>query len=91
MQLKVLVDQALFSPVLMLVYLHAMGFLERKPLSVVQSNIRASFVSIMLSNYKVWPLVGVVNFKLVPPPLRVLFGNVVAVFWLMYLIAKTRK
>jgi len=68
-----------------------MGALNGQSLSQVQAKIAKEFVPIMLTSYKVWPLAGLVNFALVPPPLRVLFGNIVAVFWLIYLIKSTAK
>lgn len=37
------------------------------------------------SNWRLWPAANLVNFALVPPPLRVLFANVVSVFWNIYL------
>lgn len=32
------------------------------------------------ANWKVWPLINIINFKFVPPKLQVLFGNFVAIF-----------
>jgi hypothetical protein len=39
----------------------------------------------------VWPLVSLISFALVPPQLRVLFGNIVAIFWTAYVIRNTTK
>jgi len=36
------------------------------------------------------PVLNAINFKFVPPQLRVLFGNVVAIFWLTYLMLATK-
>ncbi len=43
----------------------------------------------MLANYKIWPLVNMINFKLVPGNLRVLFGNLVGIAWTAILISLT--
>lgn len=39
------------------------------------------FVTMMVSNWRVWPWVAFANFAFVPVELRVLVTNVVAVFW----------
>lgn len=36
---------------------------------------------LMIANLKVWPLVNILNFTVVPENLRVLFGNLVGVAW----------
>lgn len=43
------------------------------------------------ANYKLWPLANAINFSLVPLKLRVLFANVVSVFWNMYLSAASNR
>lgn len=44
----------------------------------------------IISNLKLWPVVGFLNFGLVPKDLRVLVTNFVAVFW-GYLMSKWVK
>jgi len=41
-------------------------------------------------NYKVWPLVNILSFKYVPANLRVLFGNIIGIFWTAYVIKLTK-
>jgi hypothetical protein len=43
----------------------------------------------MIANYKIWPIVNLVNFKLIPANLRVLFGNMVGILWTALLITLT--
>jgi len=88
---KVALDQLVFSPPYNLLYFHAIGFLEGTPTAVVAEKIARDFVPLMIANWKVWPLINIVNFKFVPAKLQVLFGNFVAIFWMAYAIKMTAK
>lgn len=88
---KVLVDQAVMSPLFNWLYFYVMGALDGRTLDQVAAKVRTDFRPLMIANYRVWPLVNLVNFKLVPPQLRVLFGNLVGVLWTAYAIALLSK
>lgn len=60
--------------------MQVIGFLENTPSSAVQEKIARDFVPLMIANWKVWPIINLINFKFVPPKLQVLFGNVVSIF-----------
>ncbi|CAM9537449.1 unnamed protein product [Choristocarpus tenellus] len=59
------------------------------PLSNVRKaaivKVQAEFWGMMIMNWKIWPIANFVNFSLVPPELRVLFSNLVAVGWNVFL------
>ncbi len=86
---KVFCDQTAFSPLFTAAYFYALGFLQGRSISSVNSQLAKEFIPILLANYKIWPLVNLINFKLIPPNLRVLFGNLVGVFWTAYVIKMT--
>jgi hypothetical protein len=48
-------------------------------------NVREGFWSMQFNSWKVWPLATFINFYAVPPLYRVLFANIVAFFWCIYL------
>ena len=87
---KVFLDQTTFSPAYNLFYFYVIGLLEGRSLQFIHDKIAREFVLVMMMNYKVWPLVNVLNFKFVPPNLRVLFGNIVGIFWTAYVIQLTK-
>jgi len=87
---KVALDQLTFSPVFNLLYFYLIGLMEGRSLQYIHDKISREFVMVMMMNYKVWPLVNVLNFKYVPPQLRVLFGNIVGIFWTAYVIKLTK-
>ena len=39
----------------------------------------------MISGWKLWPLVSLINFTLIPVDRRVILGSVVGLFWGIYL------
>ena len=45
----------------------------------------------MLMNWRIWPLANAINFALVPPPLRVLFSNVISVGWNAFLSSSMNR
>lgn len=88
---KVVVDQTLFSPLFNLLYFYAIGFLENRSLVSIDQQISKEYAPVMIANYKIWPLVNIINFKLIPPNMRVLFGNIVGILWTAYMIKLTKK
>lgn len=45
------------------------------------TQLRTSYVSTLLSNWRVWVLPQLINFALVPPYARVAFANAIALVW----------
>jgi len=87
---KVLLDQTVFSIPFNLLYFYAIGAMEGRPTSAVNEQVSREFMPLMIANYKVWPLVNLLNFKVIPPKLQVLFGNLVSIAWMSYVILSTR-
>ena len=48
-------------------------------------------MSTLISNWKVWVLPQLLNFKVVPPQLRLPFANVVALVWNVILSVLANK
>ncbi|CAM9490485.1 unnamed protein product [Phaeothamnion confervicola] len=57
----------------------------------IEGKLNAEFWSVMVANWKIWPLANFVNFAFVPLELRVLFANVVAIFWNAILSASVNR
>lgn len=79
---RVGVDQGVFAPVMIGVFLSSMAVLEGVP---PQEKLEKSYTTALTSNYMLWPFVQMVNFKLVPLHHRVLFVNVISIGWNSYL------
>lgn len=87
---KVALDQLTFGPFFNLLYFYVIGFAEGRSSAAIQAKISQDFIPVMVMNYKVWPLINILNFKYVPANLRVLFGNVISIFWMVYVLKLTK-
>eukprot|EP00475_Leptophrys_vorax_P011519 TRINITY_DN1807_c0_g1_i1.p1 TRINITY_DN1807_c0_g1~~TRINITY_DN1807_c0_g1_i1.p1 ORF type:complete len:198 (-),score=51.03 TRINITY_DN1807_c0_g1_i1:588-1181(-) len=92
--LKVLLDQIAFTPVLLSGYLFILSVLRKQSFKEFLGNYvykTGNFWQILFANWKLWPIVHLINFRYVPIHLRVLFGNVVGFFWSIYVILQSSK
>ena len=85
---KMALDQLLFAPAHTWYYMHAAGFLEGRSWDETTLKISRELWPLLLVNWKVWPLVQILNFKFVAPQLRVLTLNISGMFWMVYVIQK---
>jgi len=83
--LKMLViDQGFFAPCYMVTVLFVTKLARgQSPASIVE-NFPTDYPRLIFGCWTVWPWVQVANFTLIPLEFRVLFGNVVALFWNTY-------
>jgi hypothetical protein len=77
----VLVDQTTYGPFSNWIYFYVIGVLfNGASMAATQAKVAREFWPLLLDNWKIWPLVSLVNFAFVPPKLQVLFGNVISIF-----------
>ena len=81
---KVTCDQILFTPIILSNFLMINEILMGNGISGVISKIEADFTSMLLANWSVWIPAQFVNFYFMPLNYRVVFIQVVALFWNMY-------
>lgn len=79
---RVAVDQSLFAPTFVGLFLSTMAVLEG---TSPTEKLQKSYFTALTSNYMLWPFVQLVNFKFVPLPHRLLFVNVISIGWNCYL------
>lgn len=82
---RLLLDRLLFAPAFLLLFFLVMNFLEGKDVSTFAAKMRSSFWPALQMNWKVWTPLQFININYVPLQLRVLFANLVALFWYAYL------
>lgn len=83
--LKTTFDQLCFSPFMLASFFASMPLMEGKTVRDARSAVSQKLKATMFTSWKVWPLINVINFSLIPVPLRVLFVNGVSVFWVSFL------
>ena len=82
---KVVLDRVVLTPPFLLFTLaYIQGLLTLQPRETVV-NVKKSYGSALLANWRWWTVAQLINFNYVPVEGRVLFGNFVALFWNTYL------
>lgn len=79
---RVGVDQLLFAPTNLFVFLSTMSILEGVS---PQEKLSKTYTGALQTSWMVWPFIQVVNFSVVPLDYRLLFVNGLSIFWNCYL------
>ncbi|XP_078106806.1 peroxisomal membrane protein 2 [Sander vitreus] len=87
---RLLLDRLVFAPGFLLIFYFVMNILEAKGWTDFEKKMRGSYWTALKMNWKVWTPVQFININFVPVQFRVLFANMVALFWYAYL-ASVRK
>ena len=85
---RVAIDQLLFAPAFTAVWLVALRALEgHRPVDL--ESLKDSVPDIVVANWALWVPAQLVNFAMVPLKFQVLYSNVVALVWNVYLSHET--
>eukprot|EP00210_Caulerpa_lentillifera_P009142 g8716.t1 len=77
---KCVLDQMIMAPIGTALFFSSMKCLEMKPM-MCQEELKMKFIPSLLASYRLWPAAHLVNFAMIPSNFRILYINVVAVFW----------
>eukprot|EP00741_Cyanophora_paradoxa_P013604 tig00020703_g13134.t1 len=86
---KVIVDQTVFAPFMNAAFIVCMSWIEKRGVWETGVVLKRTLLSVLKANWRVWPLANLINYKYVPVQLRVLFCNIVSLFWTCFLVLKT--
>eukprot|EP00276_Gloeochaete_wittrockiana_P018668 CAMPEP_0184340786 /NCGR_PEP_ID=MMETSP1089-20130417/9429_1 /TAXON_ID=38269 ORGANISM="Gloeochaete wittrockiana, Strain SAG46.84" /NCGR_SAMPLE_ID=MMETSP1089 /ASSEMBLY_ACC=CAM_ASM_000445 /LENGTH=224 /DNA_ID=CAMNT_0026668745 /DNA_START=201 /DNA_END=872 /DNA_ORIENTATION=- len=67
---KLFMDQMIFAPLCIVAFFGLTNF--KGSVSETVAKVKKEFLPTLISNWKIWPAAHLVNFRLVPPPLRTL-------------------
>uniref|UniRef100_A0A3Q4BQG3 Uncharacterized protein n=2 Tax=Mola mola TaxID=94237 RepID=A0A3Q4BQG3_MOLML len=87
---RLLLDRLFFAPGFLLLFYFVMNILEAKGWEHFEKKVRGTYWTALKMNWKVWTPFQFINVNFVPVQFRVLFANMVALFWYAYL-ASVRK
>ncbi|KAL7425294.1 hypothetical protein Q5752_000982 [Cryptotrichosporon argae] len=82
---RVLADQAIMAPLGLTLFVGSMGVMEGKTMDEIGDKFKDMYWPALLANWKVWPLIQTVNFKLMPLPYRLPFQSTCGIAWTLYL------
>eukprot|EP00188_Purpureofilum_apyrenoidigerum_P003605 Plantae.Rhodophyta-Purpureofilum_apyrenoidigerum.ctg3830.p1 GENE.Plantae.Rhodophyta-Purpureofilum_apyrenoidigerum.ctg3830~~Plantae.Rhodophyta-Purpureofilum_apyrenoidigerum.ctg3830.p1 ORF type:complete len:296 (+),score=37.94 Plantae.Rhodophyta-Purpureofilum_apyrenoidigerum.ctg3830:56-943(+) len=80
-----LVDQTTFAVFFNSVLLWGINFLESFKPKEAYKQVTTSLPSILVANWKLWPIAQLINFSFIPVQFRVLWTNVIAFAWTIIL------
>ncbi|XP_062111895.1 protein sym-1 [Humulus lupulus] len=88
--LRLLIDQFLFSPIFIGVFLSTLVTLEGRPEQVVPK-LQQEWFSAVVANWQLWIPFQFLNFRFVPQQFQVLAANFIALIWNVILSFKAHK
>ncbi|ORY96237.1 integral membrane protein mpv17 pmp22 family [Syncephalastrum racemosum] len=88
---KVATDQFLCAPIFIGVFFSAQGVFEGKSILQIKEKLQTSYVDAVIGNYKLWPMVQLVNFYFTPLYYRLMVSNLVSLGWNAYLSTLNQK
>jgi protein Mpv17 len=88
---KVLVNQAVFTPIFNSYFFGMQALLTGESTTGVLARIHAAVPTSMLNSLKLWPAVTAFSFAFIAPQYRFMFSGIFAVAWQAYLSFLNRK
>ncbi|KAH7720112.1 Mpv17 protein [Aphelenchoides avenae] len=88
---RMLIDQTFAAPILTTTFIFSLNFFQSRNVDYAAAQTRNLIVPVMITNYKIWPIVQTLNMSVVPLHYRVVFLQTVAIFWNMYLSYMTNS
>jgi len=83
--IKFLLDQTLGALFNTIVFIAGMAALKGQDYADIVQAVRAETWGLMSAGYKLWPMVSLLNFTVVPFEYRMLFGGLVGMGWGVFL------
>lgn len=87
---SVAIDQLLFAPLFIATFMSVLTTIEGQPQNIMPK-LKQDLVDAVKVNWMLWVPAQYVNFQFVPPNLRVLAVNVVALVWNCYMSFQSHK
>jgi hypothetical protein len=88
---RIVLDAIIFSPVTVCGYFTCRSILEGSGVAGIRDKLSSRFVTAVTGAWKFWPAANIFNFGLVPVEFRVLYSNVLSLFWTGYLTLLNAK
>lgn len=82
---KMIADQVIWSPLNTCIFYASLAVMEGHGADV-PTILHDKLLATVVAGYCLWPLAHIVNFKFVPPRNRLLYINVVNLFWSIFLV-----
>ncbi|PZC76060.1 mpv17-like protein 2 isoform X1 [Helicoverpa armigera] len=81
---KLVLDQFIFSPVMIVTLFGSLALFEEHPLENFKDEVKDKFVKLYRAEWMVWPPAQVINFYFLPTKYRVLYDNTISLGYDVY-------
>lgn len=81
---KLMLDQLIFSPIMLVTFFGSIALFEEKPLDNFKEEVRNKFILLYRAEWLVWPPAQVINFYFLPTRFRVLYDNTISLGYDVY-------
>ncbi|ADV21585.1 hypothetical protein I315_03539 [Cryptococcus gattii Ru294] len=82
---RVVADQTVMAPIGLVIFVGSMGVMEGHTVEEIKEKFQDIYLSAILANWKIWPIIQGINFKLMPIQYRVPFQSTCGIAWTLYL------
>ncbi|KAF5368417.1 hypothetical protein D9758_002358 [Tetrapyrgos nigripes] len=82
---RVACDQLIIAPTGLVLFIGAMGVMENRNAQQIREKYSDLYKPALITNWQVWPIAQMINFRFMPLPYRVPFQSTCGVFWTLYL------
>lgn len=88
---RVGIDQAVFSPTILAVFMGGISILEGRSVSEIKEKFQKSYVNGLMNSYCYWPFVNLFTFALIPVHYRPIVNSGFGIAWNAYLSHLNQK
>ncbi|KAK1229371.1 hypothetical protein PQX77_007548 [Marasmius sp. AFHP31] len=88
---RVAADQLFMAPIGLTFFLGSMGVMEGRNAPQIRQKFSDLYAPALITNWQVWPIAQLINFRYMPLPYRVPFQSTCGVFWTLYLSVLNSK
>ncbi|KAH9641656.1 hypothetical protein HF086_005102 [Spodoptera exigua] len=81
---KLVLDQFIFSPVMIVTLFGSLALFEENPYENFKEEVRDKFVKLYRAEWMVWPPAQIINFYFLPTKYRVLYDNTISLGYDVY-------
>ena len=83
--IKFVLDQTIGSVLNNAAYVAGMSTIKGKDSAYIRHALKHDLFHIIKSSWKVWPMVSLINFTVMPYDKRMLFGSFIGLLWGIYI------
>ncbi|KAG0146912.1 hypothetical protein CROQUDRAFT_656707 [Cronartium quercuum f. sp. fusiforme G11] len=86
---RLILDQLIMAPLFVFVFISFTGWLEGLSINEIKSRLDSLYWHILTANWKIWPIIQIINFNFMPLHYRVPWQSTCGIVWTVFLSLST--